>query len=198
MTRALLLDLGNVVLEVDFRRTFRAWAASAQVDVSHFHERWSLDGAYEAHERGHIDFETYVAALERRLGVSMPLAHWKAGWNDLFVGPFDRVQERLRTLAGRVPLYAFTNTNATHEREWRARYPEALTHFEEIFVSSTIGLRKPDEEAYQWVADAIGLTPGEILFLDDNRDNVEGARAAGLNVEWIRSEADVVEVLNRF
>lgn len=198
MTRALLLDLGNVVLEIDFRRTFRAWAASADVDVAHFFERWSLDEAYMAHERGQIGFEAYVAALEERLGISMPLADWKAGWNELFVGPFDEVQKHLEALRGRLPLYAFTNTNRTHELVWRERYPGALTHFEEIFVSSTIGMRKPDREAYEWVAGAMGLAPEEILFLDDHPDNVKGARAAGLQAEWIRSESDVVGVLSRF
>jgi putative hydrolase of the HAD superfamily len=198
MIRALLLDLGNVVLEVDFRRTFRRWAESAGVDVAHFHANWSLDEAYEAHERGHIAFEEYIESLATSLEVRMPLSDWKAGWNDLFVGPFDEVQHRLEALEGSMPLYAFTNTNRTHEVAWRERFPEALTSFDEIFVSSTIGMRKPDREAYEWVAGAMDLAPQEILFLDDNLDNIHGAKATGLEVEWIRSPADVVDVLSRF
>ena len=49
---AILFDLGNVVVEVDFRRTFRHWAGSAGVDEQVFFERWSEDAAYRAHETG--------------------------------------------------------------------------------------------------------------------------------------------------
>ena len=104
----------------------------------------------------------------------------------------------MSTLAGRLPLYAFTNTNPTHELAWRHRYADALTHFDEIFVSSTIGLRKPDRAAFEWVADAMGVVPGRILFLDDNPQNVACAEAAGLQAVWVRSEADVVSALGSF
>jgi putative hydrolase of the HAD superfamily len=195
---AILFDLGNVVLEIDFRRTFDHWARHAGVEVTQLHRNWSLDDAYEAHERGHIDFETYIERLGDRLGIELPLTRWEEGWNELFIGPFESVQNRLGELAGSIPLYAFTNTNATHEVTWRGRYPQALSHFEEIFVSSSIGMRKPDREAYEWVADAMELAPSEILFLDDNAENVEGARAAGLQTVWVQREEDVVDALRRF
>ena len=196
--QALLLDLGNVVVEIDFRRTFQHWAQCAEVDVDLLYQRWQLDEAYQAHETGDLDFENYIDALAQRLGISMPLADWHAGWNDLFVGPFVQVQQRLRELAGTIPLYAFTNTNPTHEQVWRHRFPDALTHFEDIYVSSTIGLRKPEVAAYQWVSNAMGLDPQSILFLDDNQENIDGARASGLQAEWTQNEADVIRALDRF
>ena len=199
MIEAVLFDLGNVILEVDFRRTFARWAESAGVEVSHLHERWSMDEAYCAHETGNLEFEDYVRHLTESLSISMPLAHWEAGWNDVFVGPFPAVQARLGELAGTVPLFAFTNTNPTHVDAWRSRYFDtALYHFEEIFISSTMGMRKPDTLAYEWVADAMSLAPREILFLDDTLENIEGAAAVGMQTEWIRSEADVLRALRPF
>ena len=91
-----------------------------------------------------------------------------------------------------------SNTNPTHEAVWRARYSEALAPFQEIYVSSTIGQRKPDVTAYHWVAESMGLAPAEILFLDDTPENVDGAVRAGLQVRWIQSEADVVAALAEF
>lgn len=198
MIDALLLDLGNVVLEVDFRRTFRHWAAKAAADPAELHARWSEDEAYQAHERGELSFAAYVATLGDRLQISLPSDDWEAGWNDVFVGPYQQVQTSLRNLAGRRPLFAFTNTNATHEQTWRRRYADALVHFDEIFVSSTIGRRKPELAAFRWVAQTMGVRPERILFLDDNAENIEGARSAGFQTVWVRSEADVVDVLNRF
>ena len=93
------------------------------------------------------------------------------------------------------PLFAFTNTNPTHEAAWRARYADALDHFEEIYVSSTIGLRKPDQQAFEYVADAMQLAPEQILFLDDNPENIRGAEASGLNTVQTRGEAEVLAAL---
>ena len=192
---AILFDLGNVVVEVDFRRTFRHWADSAGVDEQIFHERWSEDAAYRAHETGDLSFEEYTAALTDTLGVSMDHADWHAGWNEIFIGPYPGVQEKLIELTGRLPLFAFTNTNPTHEAAWRKRYAHALGHFEEIYVSSTIGLRKPDQEAFEWVAAAMQLAPEEILFLDDNPENVRGAEQSGLTTVQTRGEAEVLAAL---
>jgi putative hydrolase of the HAD superfamily len=195
---AILFDLGNVVVEVDFRRTFRHWAESAGVDETLFFERWSEDEAYRAHETGALQFEEYVAALTDTLGVSMSHEAWQAGWNEVFVGPYPGVQQKLTELNGNLPLFAFTNTNPTHEAAWRARYSDALGHFEEIYVSSTIGLRKPDQAAFEWVADAMQLSPEEILFLDDNPENVAGAIRSGLTTVQTRGEAEVLAALAAF
>lgn len=195
---AILFDLGNVIVEVDFRRTFRHWAESAGVDESIFYERWSEDAAYRAHETGDLDFAGYSQALSESLGVSMSPEAWEAGWNDLFVGPYPGVQEKLNELSGVLPLYAFTNTNPTHEVTWRARYPHAFAHFEEIYVSSTIGLRKPDQAAFEWVAAAMQLPPEEILFLDDNVHNVAGAEASGLTTVQTEGEDEVLAALAEY
>jgi len=194
--RALLLDLGNVVLQVDFRRTFNYWAQRANVPVEQLYARWQLDTAYEQHETGAIDFATYIRALSSRLGIDLPLQHWHAGWNDLFVGPYQLVQARLPALSREVALFAFTNTNPTHHETWSTRYPEAIRHFRNIYVSSEIGQRKPDVGAYRYVAADMGYRPEDIVFVDDTEENVRGARAAGMDARQVHSEADVVQILD--
>lgn len=196
MWRAVLLDLGNVVLEVDFRRTFAYWARQADVSFGHLQARWVIDDAYRKHEIGALNFVEYTDSLSRRLEISLPLHHWQQGWNELFVGPYLQVQQRLEALGQRLPLFAFTNTNPTHEACWRNLYPLALERFREIYVSSTIHQRKPDRKAYAFVAAAMGLEPAEILFVDDSHENIVGAAESGLQVRWVRSETEVVQVLD--
>ncbi len=198
MIDAILFDLGNVVMEIDFRRTFKRWAEASGHAEDHFHAHWSEDEAYRAHEVGALSFSDYAASLSDRLGVTMSETHWREGWNDLFVGAYEGVQARLEGLQGRIGLYAFTNTNATHEQEWRTRFDHEMRHFETIYVSSTIGMRKPDEAAFHWVAGDMQLDPARILFLDDNPANVAGAQRAGMQTALIRSEADVLDALKDF
>ena len=192
--QAVILDLGGVVIDIDFHRVFNHWAEAGQVPVSRFYDRWALDAAYEQHETGDLDFAGYMRHLGQHFEVEMPLQEWERGWNEIFVGLYGEVLPLLHEVSARRPLFAFTNTNATHEATWRERYPE-LGVFQHIFVSSTIGQRKPDVPAYEYVAAQVGAAPEQILFLDDNTANIEGARAAGLDARQAYGEAEVVSVL---
>ena len=70
-----------------------------------------------------------------------------------------------------------------------------LAHFRGIFVSSTIGLRKPDAVAFDHVVEAIGVPADRILFFDDSAVNIAGARARGLQAVQVGSIADVERAL---
>ena len=70
-----------------------------------------------------------------------------------------------------------------------------LKHFTKVFVSSRIGLRKPDAEAFAHVAQEIGVAPERILFFDDSAANIAGARAVGFQTVLGRSNADIVAAL---
>jgi putative hydrolase of the HAD superfamily len=91
-------------------------------------------------------------------------------------------------------LYVFSNSNSAHEISWSGRYAGLLSHFRQIFVSSTIGLRKPDAAAFQAVAAAIGVPAGRMVFFDDNAENVTGAQNCGLPAFRVISSADVAAV----
>ena len=89
------------------------------------------------------------------------------------------------------PLYAFTNSNPTHQREWSTRFASELSAFRSVFVSSELGLRKPDSAAFAAVAGRAGFQVREILFFDDTAENITGARAAGMQAVLVRSSRDV-------
>jgi len=52
--------------------------------------------------------------------------------------------------------------------------------FDVRFSSHLIGHLKPDKEAFEFVVAALGCAPERILFLDDNRLNIDGALAVGM------------------
>jgi HAD superfamily hydrolase (TIGR01509 family) len=47
------------------------------------------------------------------------------------------------------------------------------------------------------VVSKIGVPAGRIAFFDDREDNLEGARACGLQTVLVRSTADVAAALDR-
>ena len=195
--QAVLFDLGGVVLRLEPRACFEHWAACANVPAARLGARFRIDHAYKAHETGAIGFAEYAERLSARLGIRLAEDDWRAGWNALFAGTFEAVVERLPTLAAALPTYAFTNTNAEHQAAWTKRYGDDLAAFEHIYASWRIGHRKPDRDAFLWVADAMGVAPADILFLDDSAENVAGAEAAGLTAVHVTSAVVTRRVMAR-
>lgn len=193
---AVLFDLGNVILDLDAGAVFDHWARHSGASAEALADRWTLDDAYKQHEVGELSFEAYAAHLGRRLGIELSLEDWRTGWNAVFRGVRAPVAERLATLAASLPCYGYTNTNPTHHVEWQTRYATALAPFRKIYISSEIGYRKPDVTSFRWVAEDIGQAPGEILFVDDTRDNVDGARRAGMRASYVADPDQVLKVMD--
>jgi putative hydrolase of the HAD superfamily len=53
--------------------------------------------------------------------------------------------------------------------------------FDTVFLSYQEGVAKPSREAYELVAERLGLQPDECVMIDDLEQNVEGAKLAGMS-----------------
>jgi putative hydrolase of the HAD superfamily len=194
--RAVLLDLGGVVIDINVAPLFERWARAAGLPVEQLMSRWGADDAYKRHETGDLDFDGYCAHLAAKLGIELPPEEWREGWNAIFVGPYNGVVARLPRIAERFDLCCYSNTNDAHHAAWSTRYAGELKPFRRVYVSSTIRRRKPDVASFQWVARDMGYAPEQILFIDDTLENIEGARAAGLRAVQARGEEAVSRALD--
>jgi len=193
---ALLFDLGRVVFDIDFNQTLACWAGHAACEPAQLAGRFSSrDEIYRRHEKGEISDAEFFAALRALLGIELSDAQFLEGWNAIFAGEMPGIAPLLARAAKRLPLYAFSNTNNAHVEYFPVIYAGVLGHFREMFLSSAIGLRKPDAEAYDHVVRAIGVPAKRIVFFDDLAENIEGARARGLTAVHVRSPDDVAEAL---
>jgi glucose-1-phosphatase len=193
---ALLFDLGRVVLDIDFSKAIACWANHAGCTPSDIVERFERGETYRHHEIGRISDAAYFDSLRSTLGIGISDDQFLEGWNAIFAGEMPGIAPLLARAARRVPLYALSNTNRPHVEYFSKTYAGLLGHFREIYLSSTIGLRKPDAAAYDHVVQAIGVPASRILFFDDLAENVEGARARGLHAIQVRSSDDVAHALD--
>ncbi len=192
---ALLFDLGRVVIDVDFNRTLDCWAGHASCRPRQLVTRFARDEAYRRHEKGEISDAAFFAALRSSLGIDLPDALFLDGWNAIFAGEMPGIKPLLARASEYLPLYAFSNTNRPHVEYFSKQYADVLGHFREIFLSCSIGLRKPDAEAYDHVVKAVGVPAKRIVFFDDLAENVEGARKCGLRAVHVTSPDDVATAL---
>jgi len=192
---ALLFDLGRVVLEIDFNKALACWAGHAGCEADVIARRFVRAEAYRHHEIGKISDAAYFDSLRASLGIGLSDAQFLEGWNAIFAGEMPGIAPLLERAAKYLPLFAFSNTNSAHVEHFPVIYADVLSHFREMFLSSAIGLRKPDAAAYDHVVKAIGVPASRIVFFDDLAENIEGARARGLTAVHVTSPDDVAEAL---
>jgi glucose-1-phosphatase len=192
---ALLFDLGRVVINIDFGKALACWAGHAGCEPSDLAARFAPDESYRHHEIGRLSDAEYFAALRSSLRIGISDEQFLEGWNAIFAGEMPDIANQLARAGKHLPLYAFSNTNRPHVEYFSSAYADVLKHFREVFLSSSIGLRKPDPAAYDHVVKAIGVPASRIVFFDDVAENVAGARAVGLHAVQVKSAADIAETL---
>jgi glucose-1-phosphatase len=192
---ALLFDLGRVVIDIDFSKALSCWAAHAGCTPNEIAARFVRDETYRRHETGSISDAEYFESLRAALGIGISDEAFLEGWNAIFAGEMPGIGPLLTRAAARMPLFAFSNTNRPHVAHFSILYADILSHFKTVFLSSTIGLRKPDAEAFEHVVKEIGVPAGRIVFFDDLAENIDGARASGLKAVHVKSSEDVAGAL---
>lgn len=63
--------------------------------------------------------------------------------------------------------------------------------FDLIVISAEEGIMKPDQEIYRRTLQRLGCRPEESVFIDDNLENVQAARALGMEAIHYRPGLDI-------
>jgi len=189
--RAVLFDLGGVVLDIDLERPLAVWQPHSRLPPGQLREAFRQDESWCRHETGHLPPEHYLAHLGEVLALACDADTVRAGFNALLVAEIEETVRLLDAIRPDVPRYAISNTNPVHVAEIERAFPALLPRFHRVFVSHEIGHRKPDPAAFLHVLDAIGVAAPEALLFDDLLPNIEAARALGMQAVQVRGPDDV-------
>jgi putative hydrolase of the HAD superfamily len=181
-TQVVLFDLGGVLVELG--GVDRFGNLIGEFDASEIWRVWLTSDWVRCYERGRCSREEFAAGMvdEHDLQVSAgefieEFQNWPQGLIPGAVGLIEGLVRNVRTAC-------LSNTNELH---WNEQADAHLLQelFETRFLSHEIGLVKPDREIYDHVLTGLGCAPTEVLFLDDNQLNVEGARSVGINAHRV-------------
>jgi len=193
--RSVVFDFGNVICFPPSQEKIERAAADAKLPVDEFlRALWKDRLPYDAgvsprdYWRGvaaHASTEFDDVLIERLV------RHEVGFWNTFD----DRVlawMEQLRDAGYTIGILSnLPNPVANGLRET----PGFMERFDHVTFSCELHLFKPQPAIYQHSFKGLNVAPEETLFIDDRQENVDGARAAGMNAElftlWEEFSADV-------
>ncbi len=175
-----VFDLGGVLVDWDPRYLLREVMPGREAEMETIladvlNHAWNLerdkgDSWPEAMDQLKVDHpqwaETFDLYTER--------------WAETLGGSHEDTVAILRELKDRgTPLYALSNWSAEMFPHAEATY-DWLELFDGIIVSGRVQMVKPDREIFDHLLETFGLSPADVLFVDDHEPNVIAARSYGI------------------
>ncbi|PTL81695.1 HAD family phosphatase [Vitiosangium sp. GDMCC 1.1324] len=190
--RALILDLGNVLVFHDNAMLFRKLGARAGLSSAEA-ERRLIGTSWTAANRGLLGAEGIRRDVCGALGMDLPADEFNALWSCHFT-IHEAVLPRVEGLVGRVKLVLLSNTNVLHAAWLRPRLP-ILERFDSLVLSCEVGHVKPEPAIYKEALARAGCEPGEAAFFDDIREFVQASSALGIRGHLFTTAATFDEQL---
>ena len=149
-------------------------------------------GLVERLELGEWSLSRFWEELSRRLDVSDDYPAFER----LFLGsvaPRPEVYQLLAALPDELVVGLLSNNYPVISSYLRAE--GSFDRFDAAVFSNEEGVKKPDPRAFELALERMGLAPEEVLFVDDNPDNIAAAERLGFKTHLFTEPQGLVEAL---
>jgi len=193
MHKAIIFDLGKVLIPFDFQLGYRALANFCPYPAVEIRKRIGSSGLVAPFEKGLIDPPDFVNRLCAVLDLELDYDSFCRAWSGIFSGQLIP-DSMLEGLAARYRLLLLSNTNFIHFQTLRQNY-ELLKYFEERILSFEVHAAKPEPEIFEAAIRRAACRPEECFYTDDLAENVEAACRLGMDAVQFRSPEQLQEEL---
>lgn len=192
--RVVVFDYGEVISFSPTAENRRELLETAGISGAGAEAFWA---AYESGRRaldeGTLPIADYWAGIAAATGAEWSPAELHSIWAIDFVGWLSinpgtaAVLEDLA--AGGTRLALLSNAGRDFSSYFRDGSLGPL--FEQVVVSGEILLVKPDAAIYSHTLDLLGITPDQMVFIDNKAENIAGAEALGITGHVFTSAEDL-------
>jgi putative hydrolase of the HAD superfamily len=178
--KGLLIDFGGV-LTTNVFESFRAFCRDEGIDPERikalFRSSPEALATVRALEKGEVSEHEFAERFGELLELD-PVR--RPGLVDRMFGhiqPDEAMVDALRRARGQGVRTGLISNSMGAGRYDRSTFPEL---FDGVVISGDVGMHKPQPEIFVLGAERAGVAPEECVFVDDLRENCEGAEAVGM------------------
>jgi putative hydrolase of the HAD superfamily len=190
----IIFDLGGVIYDIRYENiadTFRTYG------LQDFEKRYAQAAQaieIDLFEEGKITPEQFRNFIRTLTPISLSDSQIDNAWNAILIDLPEVCITLLEKLRKKYRIFLFSNTNEINRIEFERFVTEKFgknifeTHFEKVYYSHTLGIKKPKLEGFLKICEEQNLVPAETLFIDDTERHILGAQKAGLQTYWLHKE----------
>jgi 2-haloacid dehalogenase len=184
--KAIIFDLGNVLVKWDLHPIFDRFFPNPEA-VDAFLAEVSFLEWNALQDQGRPFREGITVISEQFPHYAHIFQYFSDHWEETI---HETVEENValasRLKRGGFPLYILSNFAAETFVITRARH-SFLNMFDDIIISSEVGLIKPDPAIFQYTLDRIHRSAQDCIFIDDSLPNIEAALQLGFTALHFQS-----------
>jgi len=199
----IIFDLGGVIIDLDFQAAYGAFSTLSGLSLHEVKQRVFSFTEFIEYEKGLTSSQEFRIQIKELFQISVSDEAVDRAWCAMLGRiPLERLA-LLKRLQGKYRTFALSNTNDIHANKFDSIVEESLgsavlfkAHFESVYYSHEMKMRKPDEEIYLAVLNDQGLRPEETLFIDDTLKNVQAAASLGIQTLHLKDPRQLIPFFN--
>tara|TARA_B110000305_G_scaffold227799_1_gene276849 strand:+ start:513 stop:1157 length:645 start_codon:yes stop_codon:yes gene_type:complete len=182
----IIFDLGGVILNIDYNKTASAFKEIDLVNFDALYSQFCQNNLFDDLETGNIEPNHFINKLKSSIPLSVTDKQIINAWNAMLLDlPIERV-ELLKSAGKQYQIFLLSNTNQIHYDAYMAYFNTKYQFdfdslFQKAYYSHEIGLRKPNNDCFEFVLKTHSLNKTETLFIDDSIQHIESANSLGIN-----------------
>jgi len=201
MIKNVILDLGGVILDIDYQLTTKAFKNLGASQIEDIYAQYYQSDLLIQFETGKISADAFRKEVKNLLKLeNLTNEAFDRAWNAMLIRVSQHCMECVGNLQRKYRIFLFSNTNEIHypeisfffKRDVNVDDFESL--FEKVYYSNVLGIRKPDTQGFEYILLENDLNPRETVFVDDTKRHVAGARKAGLHGIFLDQNHDLLDL----
>lgn len=176
-----LFDLDDVLVDYSHEVRCRTLGERIGRDAETVRAALFGSGLETEADLGRIDPEGVARVLSETLATPVTVADCVAA-RAAAMAPRPALLDIVETLAARCRLAILTNNGLMVRDHFASLCPPFAPYFDgSVHCSAMYGVAKPDPTVFAHCAEALGVAPSRVLFIDDKPGNAAGAVRAGMS-----------------
>jgi putative hydrolase of the HAD superfamily len=177
--RAIIFDIGRVLIRVDISRAMEGLASGLPLTPQDVWSAIEKDPRWLDWQEGRISPRDWHLHLTNRLGTSLTFEQFSEVWNRALDPNRIHSESFLENLSKNYRLALLSNTDPIHMSQEEARFP-FFRFFPIRIYSYRVGASKPDLLIYRHALQACKVRAEEAVYIDDVAAYAEAAHRLGM------------------
>lgn len=197
MIKNLIFDFGNVLVHVDSHAVLKRYFKEDKESEERFRTILTAPAFTEACDRGIVSFDELIgqAQLDHPCFAGA-FGFFRDNYLEEVTGEIEGMRDVLAELKAKgFNLYGLSNWSETIYEVMREY--DIFKLLDGRIISCKEHVIKPEKEIYQRLCEYYNLKSSECLFTDDRMENVEGAKASGMNAVLFTTPENYVADVER-